>query len=70
MTKEEVVAGSVTHGYRQQVQSPKFGFDAEVASASAAAAAAALVVNKGSVLLGQFRTCPLGENTIIYVVNV
>ena len=45
-----------TQGYRQQVQSPKFGFDAEVASASAvAAAAASLLANKGSVLLGQFK---------------
>ena len=55
ITREEIVAGGAsTHGHRQQVQSPKFGFDAEVASASAAAAAAALLVTKGSVLLGQF----------------
>ena len=56
ITREEIVAGGGavgTQGYRQQVQSPKFGFDAEVASASAvAAAAASLLANKGSVLLG------------------
>ena len=46
------MAGDATHGYRQVVQSPRFGFDAEVASASAAGAAAALLVNQGFVLLG------------------
>ena len=55
IAREEIVAGGGgSHGHRQQVQSPKFGFDAEVASASAAAAAAALLVTKGSVLLSQF----------------
>ena len=39
IAREEVVAGDGTHGYRQLVQSPRFGFDAEVASASAAGAA-------------------------------
>ena len=52
IAREEVVVGDGTHGYRQVVQSPRFGFDAEVASASAAGAAAALLVNQGFVLLG------------------
>ena len=58
IAREEVVAvGDVSHGYRQVVQSPRFGFDAEVASASAAGAAAALLVTKGVVLLGQVLPC-------------
>ena len=57
IAREEVVAGDATHGYRQVVQSPRFGFDAEVASASAAGAAAALLVTQGFVLLGQVLPC-------------
>ena len=52
-TKEEITRGETSaggaHDYRQQVQSPKFGFDAEVASATAVAAAAALSAAKGFV---------------------
>ena len=54
-TKEEITrmeasaSAGGAHDYRQQVQSPKFGFDAEVASATAVAAAAALSAAKGFV---------------------
>ena len=56
MTRGEASAAAAgdAHDYRQQIQSPKFGFDAEVASASAVAAAAALSAKaKGFVLLSQ-----------------